>query len=163
MCACFVDDVVVGCLLIRCALVSFFLDASVMPPFKVEADPRDDWLKWKRAFERFLKVNKVDDDEEKHDLLLVLGGLQLQEYYDKIAKFEVRLTSEEGVETVLQYDSAITSLDKYFAPQTNKRFERHLLRSMKQKDQESFEDFVFRLQDQAKRCMFSDIDDCVVD
>ncbi|XP_055633824.1 uncharacterized protein LOC129774155 [Toxorhynchites rutilus septentrionalis] len=136
-----------------------------MPTFKTGNDPRNDWLKWRRAFERFIKANDIDSDVEKYDLLLVLGGIELQSYYDKVLKWDVRTPSndESGELVSLKYDSAITSLDKYFVPQTHKRFERHLLRSMKQEDQEPFEEFVFRLQDQANRCAFVDVDDMLVD
>ncbi|XP_062541693.1 uncharacterized protein LOC134209701 [Armigeres subalbatus] len=140
------------------------IDATAMPPFKVGTDPRNDWIKWKRALERFLQANKIEDDEEKCNLLLVLGGIDLQTYYDKVAKWEVHKTVEEGEEiVVLQYESAILSLDEYFAPQLRRRFERHLLRSMRQNDQEPFEEYVFRLREQANRCSFIDCDDMIVD
>lgn len=142
-----------------------FIDAAVMPPFKVLSDPRNEWIKWKRAFERFTKANKIEDNNEKHDLLLVLGGLELQSYFDKITKWQVIAPANDGTEDtiVLQYESAIVSLDKYFAPQTNKRFERHILRGIKQDDDEAFEEYIFRLKDQANRCIFMDTDDAVVD
>lgn len=140
-------------------------DASVMPPFKIGSDPRNDWLKWKRAFERFLKANSVEEDGEKCDLLLVLGGMELQSYYDKVFKWKVQTPTADGSGDLMQvkYDSAVLSLDKYFAPQSKKRFERHLLIAMKQEEQEPFEEFVFRLQDQANRCAFADVDDMIVD
>ncbi|XP_058816871.1 uncharacterized protein K02A2.6-like [Topomyia yanbarensis] len=140
-------------------------DASAMPPFKISSDPRGDWLKWKRAFERFLKANSIQEDTEKYDLLLVLGGLELQSYYDKVFRWEVQTPAVDGSgELVLvKYDSGIMSLEKYFAPQSKKRFERHLLRAMKQEELEPFEEYVFRVQDQANRCAFTDIDDMIVD
>lgn len=145
--------------------LDFVLDAAAMPPFKAGDDPRNNWVKWKKALERFLRVNKIDADEEKYDLLLVLGAIELQSYYDKITKWECRRpVSETSDETiVLKYESAIASLDAYFAPQLNKRFERHLFRAMKQENQEAFEEFVFRLKEQANRCLFVDVDDAIVD
>lgn len=136
-----------------------------MPAFKAGTDPRNDWLKWKHSFERFITANKVEDDNDKCNLLLVLGGLELQTYFDKITKWSVLAGTNDGTEptVVLQYESAILSLDKYFAPQTNKRFERHLFRALKQDENEVFEEYIFRLQDQAKRCMFADEDDVIVD
>lgn len=134
-----------------------------MPPFKVGVDPRNDWMKWQKAFDRFLRANKINDDEEKFDMLLVLGGLELQEYYDKVSKYEVQQVADSGETVVLQYDSAITSLEKYFAPQLNKRFERHLFRAMKQEDNEPIHEFIFRLKNQAKRSNFVDADDMVID
>nr|XP_029710331.1 uncharacterized protein LOC115256207 [Aedes albopictus] len=141
------------------------MNAAVMPAFKAGTDPRNDWLKWKHSFERFITANKVEDDNDKCNLLLVLGGLELQTYFDKITKWSVLAGTNDGTEptVVLQYESAILSLDKYFAPQTNKRFERHLLHALKQDENEGFEEYIFRLQDQAKRCMFADEDDVIVD
>nr|XP_029722711.1 uncharacterized protein LOC115263648 [Aedes albopictus] len=139
------------------------IDASAMPPFKVGGDPRNDWMKWRKAFDRFLRANKIDNDEEKFDLLLVLGSIELQEYYDKISKYEVQNVLVTGEVETLQYDSAVTSLERYFAPQLNKRFERHLFRAMKQEESEPFHEFVFRLQGQAKRSDFVDVDDMVID
>ncbi|XP_058463779.1 uncharacterized protein K02A2.6-like [Malaya genurostris] len=141
------------------------IDAAVMPPFNAGDDPRNNWLKWKKALERFLRVNKIENDEEKYDLLLVLGAIELQSYYDKVTKWEyhhpVSNNSDETV--VLKYESALLSLDGYFAPQLNKRFERHVFRAMKQENQERFEEFIFRLREQANRCLFADLDDSIVD
>lgn len=97
-------------------------DASAMPPFKIGSDPRNDWIRWKRAFERFLRANAIDNDVEKYDLLLVLGGIDLQSYYDKVFKWEVQTPADDGSGELVQvkYDSAIVSLDKYFAPQSKK-------------------------------------------
>lgn len=136
-----------------------------MPAFKIGSDPRNDWLKWRKAFERFIAANGVEDDVEKLNLLLVLGGIELQTYYDKVDKCHVGVPTEEGSSElrILQYESAILTIEKYFAPQLNKRFERHQLRALKQELGESFEDFVFRLKEQAKRCKFYDTDDMVVD
>ncbi|XP_062538653.1 uncharacterized protein K02A2.6-like [Armigeres subalbatus] len=116
-----------------------------------------------RSKYRFLRASKIENDEEKFDMLLVLGGLELQEFYDKITKYEVQQILQSGEVIVFQYESAITSLEKYFAPQLNKRFERHLFREMKQEENEPFHEFIFRLQDQAKRSDFMDPDDMVID
>ncbi|XP_062538170.1 uncharacterized protein LOC134206466 [Armigeres subalbatus] len=141
------------------------IDAAALPAFKTGSDPRNDWLKWRKAFERFMVANGIEDDDEKYNLLLVLGGIELQTYYDKIEKLHVGVpTTEEGSDVIiLKYESAALSLEKYFAPQLNKRFERHLFRALKQEVGESFEDFVFKLKEQANRCKFSDVDDMIVD
>ena len=140
-------------------------DAAAMPAFKVGSDPRNEWLRWRKAFERFVVANGVEDDENKYNLLLVLGGLELQTYYDKIDKSHVGIPCADGSSDViiLKYKSAVLSLEKHFAPQLNKRFERHMFRALKQEVGESFEDFVFRLREQANRCKFVDVDDMIVD
>lgn len=101
-------------------------DASVMPLFKVGTDPRNDWLKWKRAFDRLLTANEIVNDEERFNLLLVLGGIELQTYFDKVDKVEVDIALDENSEIhIPKYDSAVVAIDSHFAPQLNKRFERH--------------------------------------
>lgn len=151
----------------KIVLLIFVLDASVVPPFKPSRDARTDWLKWKRVLERYLKLNKITEEEDKCDLLLVLGGIDLQDQYDKIVHYEVTTTDigETGVEIqrVDKYASIILSLDRYYAPKTNKRYERHLLRNIKQDENESFDDFVNRLREQANRCEFADVNDATVD
>ncbi|XP_053681666.1 uncharacterized protein K02A2.6-like [Sabethes cyaneus] len=142
-------------------------DASVVPPFKPGRDARNDWLKWKRVLERYLKLSKVTEEEDKCDLLLVLGGIDLQDQYEKIVHYEVIATErdEDGNENrrVDKYASIILSLDNYYAPKTNKRYERHLLRSIKQDENEPFDDFINRLREQANRCEFTDVNDAAID
>lgn len=149
-----------------CSILFFFLlDAAVMPAFAVGSDPRNDWMKWKRAFERFISANGVTDDDEKYNLLLVLGGIELQTYFDKVDKVQIGVPVEGDNANlrILKYESAVFALDSHFAPQLNKRFERHQFRAMKQEQSESFEEFVFRLKEQASRCKFNEPDDMIVD
>lgn len=114
-----------------------------------------------------MKLSKITDEEEKCDILLVLGGIELQDQYEKIVHYEVIVTgqNDEGADEqrVDKYASIILSLDTYYAPKTNKRYERHLLRSIKQEENEPFENFVNRTREQANRCEFIDINDATVD
>lgn len=111
-----------------------------------------------------MKLSKVTDEEEKCDLLLVLGGIELQDQYEKIVHYEVMTTDAETDEQrVDKYASIILSLDRYYVPRTNKRYERHLLRSIKQEETESFDNFVNRIREQANRCEFADVSDATID
>ncbi|XP_062537714.1 uncharacterized protein LOC134206050 [Armigeres subalbatus] len=141
------------------------IDAAVMPAFSIGSDPRNDWMKWKRAFERFIAANGVTEDEEKYNLLLVIGGIELQTYFDKLDSVQVGVPiGTDGASLrILKYESAVFALDSHFAPQLNKRFERHQFRALKLEQSEVFEDFLFRLKGQASRCKFSDPDDMIVD
>lgn len=145
----------------------FVLDATVVPPFKPGRDPRNDWLKWKRALELYLKLSKITEEEEKCDLLLVLGGIELQDQYEKIVHYQVIVTerNESGIDEqrIDKYGSMILSLDRYYAPRTNKRYERHMLRNIKQEENESFDNFVNRVREQANRCEFVDVNDASID
>lgn len=139
----------------------------MVPPFKPGRDARSDWLKWKRALERYLKLSKITEEEEKCDLLLVLGGIELQDQYEKIVHYEVMVTelNDAGIneQRADKYASIILSLDRYYAPKTNKRYERHLLRGIKQEETESFDNFVNRIREQANRCEFNDVNDATID
>lgn len=136
-----------------------------MPPFKVTANARDDWEKWKRCVENYMKACKITDDEEKYQLVIVIGGIELQDYFEKVVKKEVKTQdpSDTTKEIVLQYDSLIASLDNYFTRKTHKRFERNLFWDMKQLEEENFDDFVNRIRQQARKCEFHDMNDMVMD
>lgn len=114
-----------------------------------------------------MAFNRIDDDNEKADLLFLLGGPELDRQYQKVVKIEKHrtATTDGNPEAIilLKYDTAIASLDAYFAPQLNKRFERHNLRAIKQEQDELFVDFVNRLREQAARCDFKDEEDAVID
>lgn len=135
-----------------------------MPSFSIGSDPRSNWEKWKRAFERFIAANNIIADEEKYNLLLVLGGIELQSHFDKLDQVQVCVPIQNSNELlVLKYESAIQAFDNHFAPQLNKRFERHQFRALKQEHSECFEDFIFRLREQGNRCQFVDSDDMIID
>lgn len=146
-------------------MIPFFTDASVVPAFKIGEDPRNDWIRWKRVVERYLEANDITDDQEKFNLLLVLGGIDLQDQYDKIIKYEVTVPTptDPKVLAISHYQSAIYSLEAYFAPKTNKRYERHILRAIRQEETETFDDFVNRVVGQANKCEYSDVHDMVID
>lgn len=136
-----------------------------MPVFSVGSDPRSSWMKWRKAFERFTTANEITGDEEKYNLLLVLGGIELQSYFDKIDQVQVGVNIQPDSDEIhiLKYDSAILAFDKHFAPQLNKRFERHQFRALRQEHSESFDDFTFRLKEQGDRCQFINMDDMIID
>lgn len=54
------------------------------------------------------------------------------------------------------YEETVEKLNGFFLPKTNSTYERHILRQMKQKDDEKIEVFVLRLRSQAERCGFGD-------
>ena len=94
----------------------------------------------------------VKEDEKKFDYLLVLGGMELQEAYDKVDKYDVLLSINDGPSVLSCYESAKETLERHFAPMENKRYERRQLRKIQQEREEKFEEFVFRIQKQAKKC-----------
>jgi len=52
------------------------------------------------------------------------------------------------------YKAALRKLDAYFTPQVNVRYELHMFRQMKQEENETVDQFVVRLSNQAANCEF---------
>lgn len=113
-----------------------------------------------------MTFTKVKDDNEKADLLFLLGGSELDKQHSKVVKIQKYKEADgasDAAGVLLQYDTAIASLDAYFAPQLSKRFERHKMRAIKQEEGEVFVDFVNRLREQSSRCEFVNEDDSIID
>jgi len=52
------------------------------------------------------------------------------------------------------YKAALRTLDAYFTPQVNVPYERHMFRQMRQEENETVDQFVVRLSNQAANCEF---------
>lgn len=128
-------------------------------------DASTDWQNWKRLLERYLSVNGITDDEEKFNLLLLLGSTELESLYDRILKFDVKISdpSNPSAQIIQRYNSAIVTFDNYFTPKSNKRFERHKLRALKQAEDERFSEFVNRVHAQVSKCEYPDMYDAAID
>jgi transposase InsO family protein len=112
---------------------------------------RVNWEKWIRSFEIYSDANDISDNTKKRAKFLHLGGTDIQELvynlpgaieeYDPARKNDV-------------YTSLIEKLNDHFSPIQNSTFERHLFRSLQQKENEKISDFVIRLRNQANKCNF---------
>lgn len=144
-----------------------FTDASALPRFQIKTDSRNDWIRWRRAFELWASVSQIQGDQEKANWLLVAGGIDLQEIVERIPKYGIfeKTLQEDGSAAKLEYESLIASLDAHFAPKLNKRFERHLLRAVRQEQNETFADFSARVNVQANKCDFPNdfLEDAMID
>ena len=123
-------------------------------PSVPEFDPRGDpcsigirWKKWKRSFEFYLAARGDTPQEQKRALLLHLAGSDVQDIFE---------TLPSGGDT---YDQTMTSLDAYFLPKVNETYERHVFRQLVQREDETVDQFVTRLRQQAARCAFGDKQD----
>ncbi|XP_055615229.1 uncharacterized protein K02A2.6-like [Toxorhynchites rutilus septentrionalis] len=140
---------------------------GALEPFNDAADQQDlrrEWEEWRRSFELFLELKHVESQHEKLLLLLSQGGRGLQriyynlgpsadEYYPEPVK--VPLMPPE----VPEYDNAIKRLNKFFIGKRNDRIELEVFRSLKQRSDEPFNQFVLRLRAQAVRCDFLERED----
>lgn len=116
------------------------------------------WERWKRSLLIYLDAAEVTSDLKKRATLLHLGGASLQDIFYNLPGANVEAAAGVNV-----FDIAIKKLDEYFVPQTNRVFERHMFRLIKQEDKEKFESFLVRLRKQAEKCNFDKRDDHLID
>lgn len=105
------------------------------------------WSRWKRSFELYVAARGDTPDAQKRALLLHCAGLEVQDIFDTLP------------DTTDTYNSAVAALDKYFKPQQNYTFERHLFRQISQQKDETTSQFVTRLRRQAANCNFGDTEE----
>lgn len=125
-----------------------------LAPFDVHADsnvaPR--WLKWKRAFQIYVKALGKVNSTQKKNLLLYVAGYDVQEIHSTFSASQVAT-----------FDSLMASLDSYFDPKKNKRFERFKFRHAEQTLSESMDSYIIRLRKLGETCEFQDLDDHILD
>lgn len=110
-----------------------------------------EWRKWKRGLEYYLEASNVVGQRERRNLLLHLGGPELQDIFDSLPG--VHDVPHVAVDPPF-YDVAIEKLDAHFQPIQRRTYERHVFRQIAQKNGERFNDFVMKLRVQANRCDF---------
>lgn len=112
---------------------------------------RGEWGKWLRSLELYLAAEEITNKKKKRDKLLHLGGIQLQ---------EVAFNLPGAIET---YDSKqdndvfqilVDKLTQYFSPKQNSVFERHIFRTLKPEEGETFNKFLLKIRQQATKCTF---------
>lgn len=110
-----------------------------------------EWRKWKRSLEYYLEASNVVGQRERKNLLLHLGGPELQDIFDSLPG--VHEVPHVAVDPPF-YDVAIEKLDAHFQPIQRRTYERHIFRQITQQNGERFNDFVMKLRVQASRCDF---------
>lgn len=136
-------------------------------PFKFNLDNgscANEWQRWLRGFELFVKANRMEEASTKKEWLLHFAGPEVQDVYFNLPKPE-----EEPIETQRgplaeryvpfekdAYQETVDMLEGFFAPKKNITFERHVFRQINQKSNERFDAYVMRLRIQANRCDFGD-------
>ena len=100
----------------------------------------------KRAFNLYVTGKGVLDDTQKRALFLHVVGMDVQEIY-----FTLAVDAESAT-----FKATVKVLDDYFVPKANVPFERHLFRQIVQESEETVDQFVFRLRQQAINCEFGE-------
>ena len=128
------------------------VEVGSLQSFQVKGDPHSvsqRWKKWKRAFQLYVLGKGITNDSQKRGLLLHTAGLDVQEVYFTLVP--------DGTEK--NYAETFKVLDDYFIPKANVPFERHLFRQISQSSEETVNQFVCRLRQQATSCEFGDRED----
>ena len=121
-----------------------------------EIDPKGDpngvlqrWERWKSTFNLCLVGRGVTVDVQRKAILLHVAGFDVQEIYYTLV----------GPEDDKDYEGTMKVLDDYFIPKINVSFERHLFRQISRKNDETTDQFVCRLRQQASSCEFRENED----
>jgi hypothetical protein len=129
--------------------VTDFLGTGLsLPVFNINKDPSvvaNEWKKWKRSFNLFLRSRSVTDNSLKQAWLLHHAGMAVQEIYYTLSK-----------DQDLAYADSVKLLDDYFLPMANVPFERHQFRQLCQTADETVAQFVCRLRQSASTCDFGE-------
>ena len=136
-----------------------------LPPFDYTDYAIDcglEWRKWLRSFETMIRASRIEEDEWKKDLLLHYAGAKVQELFDTLPEIPSpklrgpRPNVTHYTPNMTAYEEAICKLNAFFLPKENVTYERHLLRQMRQKPNETIDMFSIRLRMQGDRCAFGD-------
>lgn len=105
------------------------------------------WKKWLRGFELYAVRKGVTRADQKKALLVHSAGNEVQDIY-------FTLTETDPGENQNVCDVACKLLTDHFSPMTNVPCERSLFRSTGQQINETIEQFITRLREQAEYCNF---------
>ena len=101
------------------------------------------WERWKKSFEMYLLASSVQQDIHKKALLLHSAGSEVQELFSTL------ILEDET------YSKTVECLDKYFIPQKNVPYERHLFRQTVQSEGETVNSFVTQLKQLISSCGYA--------
>lgn len=121
-------------------------------PLRTTGDMAENWRKFKRNYEAFIRAYyDCASDEKKIAILLHAGGDIVNDAFDS---FFLTKSERRNLRKV------ITAFDNYFLPSTT--HERHLFFSRKQLPGESYQDFLVALQILSNSCDFGNLKESLV-
>ena len=132
------------------------LDIGSLKDFDCKSDPSSigtRWIKWKRSFEFYLETKGVGKDKQKKALLVRCAGSDVQDIFSTLT--DPGPVGEEDTE----YQKATRTLNAYFKPQVNTPFEGHVFRQAKQEKDEEADQYMTRLCQLVKNCVFGETKD----
>ena len=113
------------------------------------------WKRWVRAFNLFVTSRGVVADKQKVALLLHTGGIDLQDMFYSLVP--------EAEDNEITYEHCVQRLNDHFTPQVNIPFERHMFRQLQQLPNETVDQFVARLLQNAASCGFANVEEAIRD
>lgn len=128
-----------------------FTDKASWKPASLDSVTEESWQAITRNADLYFVGNDITDPDRKKSLFLYKTGVEVQELFSRLK--EVKEIDGKELD---DYEACITTLNKHFSRSSNKFHERHILRQLKQGDDESIEMFVGRLRSQASKCKYED-------
>lgn len=122
-----------------------------LPSPMFDGEDIDAYNLWLTQFERYVRVTKPAN-EDKLDLFLLCAGSKAAKFYNEVTWLD--LTQEEIDAGLTTYQRAVDFVTKKFAAGKNILSERIKLYSLKQKPNQSLNDFLSELRQVSKFCNF---------
>ncbi|KAL9964067.1 hypothetical protein ACROYT_G027645 [Oculina patagonica] len=105
------------------------------------------WRRWRKSFQFYVDGRGITVAARKKALLLYCAGMEVQDIFETLTD----PGTPEGEDDNF-YKAALRTLDAYFTPQMNEPYERHMFRQMKQEENETVDQLVVRLSNEAANC-----------
>ena len=128
------------------------------PPGQMQFDGnlRDHWKKWKQELDFYLQATEKDkkDNKVKSSILLTCIGPQGREIYNTF--------QFEEDEDHMNFDLLIKKFDEHCLPKKNVTLVRHKFFTYRQREGQSFHEFVIQLKKLSSDCEFNDLKDSLI-
>ena len=106
------------------------------------------WQKWLRNFNFAMTGFNITSQKRKRALLLFYGGTELQDLFETLPN-----TGNDN-----DYDAAVSALNDNIIPKTNKQYETIIFQQCMQATDETINQYLCRLRQQASLCKFTNPD-----
>ena len=123
--------------------------AKFLPPKEFSFSPGD-WASWKERFERYCRATKLDGEEDKVKIDILIYNMG--EKADRIFKTFVYDT-DKG-ESCEKYDIVLSKFEQYFVPKRNVIYERSIFHARTQSDTETVEQYYSDLHVLVGKCAY---------
>jgi hypothetical protein len=129
--------------------LSYFVMAKFNPPAEFDFQKPTEWTAWRRRFERYADITKLDKEEGKIQVstLLYTMGHQAEHIFTSFG-----LSAEDAT----KLPTVLDKFDSHFQPKTNLIHERALFYSRNQSEGETVERFVLALHEMVEKCKFDE-------